>query len=68
MEVDSMHSTIERKVRNKKINIPSDYVTICKTACTKEPYYVEYLTFDFFKLFSKIRFSFPLKTSKYEVK
>jgi len=56
MEVDSMHSTIERKVRNKKINIPADYVTICKTACTKEPYYVEYLTFDFFKSFSKILF------------
>jgi len=50
MEVDSMHSTIERKVRNKKINIPADYVTICKTACTKEPYYIECLTFDFFQI------------------
>lgn len=56
MEVVSMHSTIERKVRTKKINVPADYVTICKTACTKTPYYVEYLTFDFFKSFYNILF------------
>lgn len=56
MEVDSTHSTIERKVRTKKINVPADYVTICKTACIKTPYYVEYLTFDFFKSFYNILF------------
>jgi len=56
MEVDSMHSTIERKIRHKKINIPADYVTACKTACIKNPYYVEYLSFNFFKSFSKIMF------------
>jgi len=56
MEVDCMHSTIERKIRNKKINIPADYVSICKTACTKQPYIVEYLTYDFFKSFSVLKY------------
>lgn len=56
MEVDSMHSTIERKVRNRKINVPADYIPICKSACIKSPYTVEYLTHDFFKSFSSITF------------
>jgi len=56
MEVDSMHSTIERKIRNRKINVPADYVSLCKTACTTKPYVVEYLTYNFFKSFSKILF------------
>lgn len=56
MEVDSMHSTIERKVRNRKINVPADYVSICKSACIKSPYKVEYLTHDFFKSFSSLHF------------
>lgn len=51
MEVDSMHSTIERK-----INVPADYVSLCKTACTTKIYVVEYLTYNFFKSFSKILF------------
>lgn len=56
MEVDSMHSTIERKVRNKKINVPVDYISICKSACIKSPYTVEYLTHNFFKSFSSLNF------------
>lgn len=56
MEVDSMHFTIERKIRNTKINIPADYVLICKNACIKNPYSVEYLSFEFFKSFSNILF------------
>jgi len=56
MEVDSMHSTIERKVGNRKINVPPDYISICKSACIKNPYTVEYLTHDFFKSFSSIHF------------
>lgn len=56
MEVDSMQSTIERKIKNTKINVPADYVTICKNACITNPYYVEYLSFEFFKSFSNILF------------
>lgn len=48
MEVDSVHSVIERKIRNKKINVPADYVYLCKTACQKTPYKVEYLLHNFF--------------------
>jgi len=55
MEVDSMHSAIERKI-TQKINVPADYVTAFKTACIIKPYYVEYLSFNFFKSFTKITF------------
>lgn len=55
MEVDSVHSVIERKIRNKKVNIPADYVCICKTACQKAPYTVEYLMHDFLKRYDKIK-------------
>ncbi|CAB3256002.1 unnamed protein product [Arctia plantaginis] len=49
MECDSMHSVIERAIKNKKINIPADYVYIAKTACKKNPYDVQYLYHHFFK-------------------
>ncbi|CAK1594788.1 unnamed protein product [Parnassius mnemosyne] len=49
MECDSMHSVIERALKNKKINIPADYVYIAKTACKKNPYDVQYLYHHFFK-------------------
>lgn len=49
MEADSMHSTIERNIRKSKINIPADYVRICKKACLKNPYKVQYLSHVFFK-------------------
>lgn len=49
MEADSMHSTIERMIRKSRINVPADYVLICKKACLKNPYNVEYLSHDFFK-------------------
>ena len=49
MEADSMHSTIERIIRKSKINVPADYVMICKKACLKNPYHVQYLSHDFFR-------------------
>lgn len=55
MEVDSMHSVIEKKIRNKKINIPADYVNIAKTACSKNPYHVQYLDHTFFKNFDNMK-------------
>ncbi|CAH1109390.1 unnamed protein product [Psylliodes chrysocephalus] len=56
MEVDSVHSVIERKIKNKKINVPADYVQICKTACLKTPYKVKYLLHNFFKKCDDINF------------
>ncbi|KAF0746515.1 Uncharacterized protein FWK35_00025276, partial [Aphis craccivora] len=47
MEVDSMHSTIEQKI---------NYVSICKSAYTKSPYTVEYLSHDFFKPFTSLQY------------
>lgn len=57
MECDAMHSTIERKVRKRNINVPADYVEICRTARQNPfPYKVEYLDHTFFKNFDKVQF------------
>lgn len=35
MEVDSVHATIEKKLKDQIINVPADYVTICQEARKK---------------------------------
>ena len=56
MEADSMHSTIEKRIRNKDINVPADYVTHCENAWLKPfPYKVFYLDHSFFRDFSEIK-------------
>lgn len=53
MECDSVHSCIERKLKNRDINLPSDYISASKEARTKPfPYEVVKLGFDFFKDYS----------------
>ncbi|KAK9744311.1 hypothetical protein QE152_g7933 [Popillia japonica] len=55
MEVDSVHSAIERIVRKSKINLPADYIEICRKARRNPfPYNVHYLTHEFFKNFKLI--------------
>ncbi|XP_072378606.1 uncharacterized protein [Diabrotica undecimpunctata] len=57
MEVDSMHSTIERQLKNKIINIPAEYISIVKHARKlPAPYVVKYLEHTYFKKFEKIQF------------
>lgn len=57
MEADSMHSCIERKLRNVSINVPAEYVGVCLHARQNpRPYIVKYLTFEFFKDFDKLKF------------
>lgn len=57
MECDSMHSVIERKLRNTEIYTPAGYVHVCKTARIKpRPYNVTHLSFDFFKKYSSLTF------------
>lgn len=57
MECDSMHSVIERKLRNRNINVPADYVDVCRTArLHPKNYNVEYLTNSFFKNFDQVHF------------
>lgn len=51
MEADAVHSTIEKKLKNKKINVPADYITVCQDARRSKPYSVEYLDHHFFKYF-----------------
>lgn len=54
MPADSMHSLIERKLKNTTINVPADYISVCLNARRNpRPYYVKYLGFDFFKDFEK---------------
>lgn len=38
MECDSVHALIERKLRNRQIYLPSDYVRISREARKKMPY------------------------------
>ena len=55
MECDSMHSTIERKLKRKIINVPADYIAVCKSA-RKVPklYIVTYLDHIYLKTTLKL--------------
>jgi len=48
MPCDSVHSAIERKLKNKEIHLPSDYVRITKEARTLCPYQATLLDHTFF--------------------
>ncbi|CAG5000307.1 unnamed protein product [Parnassius apollo] len=57
MEADSMHSTIERALKKKDINVPAEYVGVCRSARKKpKPYDVTYLSHKFFKNFNDVQF------------
>lgn len=57
MECDSVHSCIERKLKNRTIELPADYIKATKEARTKpEPYEVIQLSYEFFKDYSKTEF------------
>lgn len=57
MECDAMHSTIERKLRNREIYTPGCYVDLFKTArLTPKPYEVLYLDHTFWKKISNFNF------------
>lgn len=56
MECDSVHSTIENKIRNKPIYCPQNYVDYIKEARQNQPYEVMYLSHDFFKNYSSLNY------------
>lgn len=57
MECDCMHSVIERKLKNTEIYTPAGYVSLIKSVrINPRPYEVNYIKYDFFKDFSKIKF------------
>ncbi|XP_045485486.1 uncharacterized protein LOC110999393 isoform X1 [Pieris rapae] len=64
MECDAVHSSIEQKTKNKEIFLPSQYASISKEARPKQPYTVEYLSYDFFDDYSK-KNTFMLKKFVY---
>lgn len=50
MEGDSMHSLIERKLKNMKIYVPADYENVCRQArINPAEYNVQYLNHKYFK-------------------
>lgn len=65
MEADSMHATIERKLHNRVINVPADYVGICLHAREKpRPYTVKYLDYKYFKKYDGIKFVTSLRPGR----
>ncbi|GFO08788.1 hypothetical protein PoB_003529300 [Plakobranchus ocellatus] len=55
MEVDSVHHTIEQKIKNKAIYSPSDYVRFFREArLHPSPYKVNYLEHSFFQNYSDV--------------
>ncbi|XP_044750002.1 uncharacterized protein LOC123310551 [Coccinella septempunctata] len=53
MECDSVHSAIERRLKNKEIYLPSDYLRITIQARPRAPYTAKTKEFDFFRDFSR---------------
>lgn len=56
MEVDSVHSLIERRLKNKDIKLPSDYIEVCKKARLKQPFDVKFLDHTWFLDYSNLRY------------
>jgi len=56
MDVDSVHSVIERALKHRAIYIPADYVYVLRTTRTSHPYEVKYLDYTFFKDFSGVKY------------
>lgn len=56
MEVDSVHSVIERKLKKRNIYVPQNYVEVITTACSVKPYNVRYVDSSFFKSFSELSY------------
>lgn len=56
MECDSVHSVIERRLKDQDIHVPAEYVSVMKKARTKpKAYEVKYLDHGFFSDFSKLK-------------
>lgn len=56
MECDSIHSVIERRLRDQDVHVPAEYVSVMKKARAKpNPYDVRYLDHSFFLNFTKLR-------------
>lgn len=54
MEVDAAHSLVERKLKNKEIYVPANYIDVMKMARQNNPFKVKYITHDFFIDFADV--------------
>ncbi|CAG5054524.1 unnamed protein product [Parnassius apollo] len=65
IEADSMHATIERKLKNKIIHVPAEYVGVCLgVRIHPKPYNVSYLSHDFFKSFGSLQYYKSIRPGK----
>lgn len=56
MECHSMHSTIQLMIKGRVINVPADYIPICRIAGKNpKPNNVKYLEHTYFRVFSCIK-------------
>ena len=56
MECDSVHSVIERRLKNQEVYVPAQYAILMRKARSKpNPYQVKYIDHTFFQDFSKLR-------------
>lgn len=56
MEVDSVHSLVERQLKNKDVYVPYEYIKHTLDARQSNPYEVKYLSHEFYKDFSKVQY------------
>ena len=56
MECDSMHASIEKRLKQTEVTLPSGYMTACQQARITDPYSVEVLTHTYFLNFDKINY------------
>lgn len=56
MEVDAVHSSIERKINKRNIYIPQNYVEIIQQCRPSHPYVVRYVDHTFFQKYSDLNY------------
>ena len=56
MEVDSIHSSIETRLKNRAVYYPGNYVEVFHECRLEQPYVVKEITHEFFKDFTSIKY------------
>ncbi len=65
MECDSVHSVIERRLRNREISVPAEYAAVIQGAHSNpRPYQVRYVDHTFFSDFSQVNLCKSIRPGK----
>ncbi|XP_049318931.1 uncharacterized protein LOC125780591 isoform X1 [Astyanax mexicanus] len=65
MECDSVHSVIERRLRDRDIHVPAEYATVIRAARSNpRPYNVQYVNHSFFQDYSKLKLCKSIRPGK----